>query len=274
MFNHKRDIRRIFESFTDRDFYTVIADFFELSAISFRNSVHLGKTRQVYEERYENIRQKYTEEQFHKFTEALGFLMDDIHASMDCGELCDWCGELYMESGTSNSRMGQFFTPYTVSKVTAQVAVREDEVRAKLNGNPDAVFTLYEPTCGAGGLIIAAIEKLMQLRINYAHNIFVDCGDIDSRCVHMTYLVLSVLGVPGVVRRGDALMLEYTEAWFTPAYVLNCAHFYRQIGDGSYPYTAVAVRPSGQSAVVVKSTAQPKTTTKTDKHGQYVLELF
>lgn len=286
MFEHKKDIRRIFEGFTDRDFYTVIADFFELSAISLRNSVHIGRTHGEYEERYARTVQKYTPEQFKMFATALGLLMDDIHASMDCGELCDWCGELYMESGTSNSRMGQFFTPYTVSKVTAQAAVREDEVRAKLNGNPDAVFTLYEPTCGAGGLIIAAIEKLMQMRVNYAHNVFVDCGDIDSRCVHMTYLVLSVLGVPAVVRRGDALMLEYTEAWFTPAYVLNCAHFYRQIGDGTYPYTAVAVKSISQpktAPIVAPKTDAPKNEggktaataqPKTDKHGQYVLELF
>ena len=38
MFTHKKDISRIFESFTDRDYYTVIADFFELSAISIRNA--------------------------------------------------------------------------------------------------------------------------------------------------------------------------------------------------------------------------------------------
>ncbi len=280
MFDHKKDIRRIFESFTDRDFYTVIADFFELSAISIRNAVHIGKTRAVYEERYKNTVEKYTHEQFRKFAEALGLLMDDIKASMECGQLCDWCGELYMESGTSNSRMGQFFTPYTVSKVTAEASVQESEIAAKLDGNPDGVYTIYEPTCGAGGLIIAAVEKLMRLGINYARNVFVDCGDIDSRCVHMTYLVLSILGVPAVVRKGDALMLEYTEAWFTPAYVFDCAHFYRQIGDGSYPYTAVVVKSAAQpkcapvQAAKVAVMPTPAPTAKTDKHGQYVLELF
>ena len=215
-------------------------------------------------------------EQFQKFATALGLLMDDIHRSMDTGELCDWCGELYMESGTSNSRMGQFFTPYAVSKVTAGVSVKADEIAAKLDGNPDGVYTLYEPTCGAGGLIIAAIDIIMHLGINYAHNIFVDCGDIDSRCVHMTYLVLSVLGVPAVVRKGDALMLEYSEAWFTPAYVLNCAHFYNQIGRGSYPYTAVVVvKPDSQPKSVPQQAAkvESKEPTPISKNGQYLLNF-
>jgi len=194
MFEHKKEIWRIFEGFTDRDFYSVLADFFELSAISLRNSVHIGRTHGEYEERYARTIQKYTPEQFKMFATALGLLMDDIHASMDC-------------------------------------------------------------------------------------------GDIDSRCVHMTYLVLSVLGVPAMVRRGDALMLEYTEAWFTPAYVLNCAHFYRQIGDGTYPYTAVAVKSTSQpktAPIVAPKTDAPKdeggrtaatAQPKTDKHGQYVLEF-
>lgn len=276
MFDHKRDIRRIFESFTDRDYYSVIADFFELSAISFRNSVHIGGIRDIYEERYKNIISKYNQEHFKAFATALGYLIDDIHRSMDDGILCDWCGELYMESGTSNSRMGQFFTPYEVSKVTAQMSVRKADIDAKLKDNPNAVFTLYEPTCGAGGLIIAAIETIMGFGINYAHNIFVDCGDIDGRCVHMTYLVLSVLGVPAVVRRGDALMLDYHEAWFTPAYVLNCAHFYSQVGHGSYPYTATVpkkyIEAEQQSKTkVIEPPKSPQPIQQVDKQGQYLL---
>lgn len=270
MFPNKGNIRRLFESIYDRDFYTVIADFFEMSAISIRNAVCIGKSRAAYETRYENTRKKYSDEQFHTFTRALGLLMQDINLSIENGDLSDWCGELFMESGTNNAKMGQFFTPYSVSKLTAQISVREEDITKKLNGNPDGVFTIYEPTCGAGGLIIAAIEKLMHLKINYAHNVFVDCGDIDGRCVCMTYLVLSVLGVPAVVRRGDALMLDYHEHWFTPAYVFNCAHFYKEIGDGSYPYTAVVSRPKQKSITPIAEPTKPQT----DKHGQYILNLF
>lgn len=277
MFDHKKDIHSILESgFTDRDYYTVLADFFEVSAISIRNSVHLGKTREVYEKRYEQIISKYSRVQFEALAIALGMLVTDIQQSVDDGSLCDWCGEIYMDSNTSNGRMGQFFTPYNVSRMIAQVSLKQEEIDAKLNLNPNAVFTIYEPTCGGGGLIIAAVEKLIQLRVNYSYNVFVDCGDIDARCVHMTYIALSLLGVPAVVRKGDALSLQYTEAWFTPAYVFNCAHFNKEIGDGSYPYTPVVVKPIAQpkSIPIQIAKAEVLQSPNVDKHGQYVLNLF
>ena len=281
MFDHKKDIHRIFEScFTDRDYYTVLSDFFEMSAISIRNAVNLGKSREVYEQRYKQIISKYSQEQFKSFTTALGLLITDIQKSMDDGSFADWCGEIYMDSHTSNARMGQFFTPYNVSRMMAQVSIQEDVISQKLDGNPDGVLPIYEPTVGAGGLIIAAVERLTQLHVNYAYNVFVDCGDIDARCVHMTYLVLSLLGVPAVVRKGDALRYQYTEAWFTPAYIFNCAHFNKEIGDGSYPYTPVVVKQIAQpkstpiQAEKIERQAEAIPTPKVDKHGQYVLNLF
>lgn len=110
----------------------------------------------------------------------------------------------------------------------ARINFPKDEVRAKLGDDPNRVLTIYEPTCGAGGIIVASIDVLNGYGVNYAWNVFVDCGDIDSRCVHMTYLTLSLLGVPAVVRLGDALAMEYREAWFTPAYLIAWPHFFLQ----------------------------------------------
>lgn len=264
----------IFQSFNDRDYYSVIRDFFELSAISIRNMVDI-RHRENYEERYKTVASGYSAAQIQKFATALGIFIDATQAAA-AGQapFCDWAGELYMESGTSNSRMGQFFTPYTVSQVLSRCSLHDDEIRTKI-GDGNGVFTVYEPTCGAGGLIVAAVEYLQQIGINYAHNIFVDCGDIDSRCVHMAYLTLSLLGVPAVVRLGDALMLEYKEAWFTPAYIFNCAHFLKQIGNGTYPYTATvpknAVKLQSKEPPTKPKPAVISPSPKTDKYGQLTL---
>lgn len=283
-FQRKKEIAAIFQSFSDRDYYSVIRDFFECSAIAVRDAVDI-RHREIYEERYKTISSGYSAEHLNKFKTALGILMDAIRAAA-AGDapFCDWCGELFMESGTSNSRMGQFFTPYTVSKVTAQGIISEKDVRAKI-GDGNGVFTISDSACGAGGLIVAAIEKLRTMGINYAHNVFVDCGDIDSRCVHMTYLTLSILGVPAVVRLGDALKLEYREAWFTPAYIFNCAHFLRQIGCGTYPYTATVPKSAAklqtkEPTPTTPPTNEPPTPKPTkpnrpapmvEKDGQYLL---
>lgn len=218
-FKHK-DISQIFDMVRDRDHYTVIRDFFELSAISIRNNFDHGNEYANLEKRYTEIAQGYKKEYLEGFATALGMLGKKIQDAVNGNApFADWAGELYMDSGTSNGKAGQFFTPYSVSQCMARINFPKDEVRAKLGDDPNRVLTIYEPTCGAGGLIVAAIDALNEAVVNYYWNAFVDCGDIDPRCVHMTYVTLSLLGVPAVVRLGDALMMEYRQAWFTPAYL-------------------------------------------------------
>ena len=130
----------------------------------------------------------------------------------------------------------------------------------------------------------ASIDVLNGYGVNYAWNVFVDCGDIDSRCVHMTYLTLSLLGVPAVVRLGDALAMEYRESWFTPAYLIAWPHFKRRIGQGKYPQSATVPKAPGllgiepKEAPAVAPTESPKNAPKTleiapkcDENGQMSL---
>jgi hypothetical protein len=134
----------------------------------------------------------------------------------------------------------------------SECTLDKDEVLGRFENDPDHVLTLYEPTCGAGGLIVASIDVLNGYGVNYAWNVFVDCGDIDSRCVHMTYLTLSLLGVPAVVRLGDALAMDYREAWFTPAYLIAWPHFKRRIGQGKYPQSATVPKAPGPTGTEPK----------------------
>lgn len=238
---HHKDIADILGSVRDRDHYTVIRDFFELSAISIRNNFDHGNEYANLEKRYMEIAQGYKKEYLEGFATALGMLGKKIQDAVNGNApFADWAGELYMDSGTSNGKAGQFFTPYSVSQCMARINFPKDEVLAKLGSDPNRVLTIYEPTCGAGGLIVAAIDALNEAGVNYSWNAFVDCGDIDPRCVHMTYVTLSLLGVPAVVRLGDALSIKYHRAWFTPAYIFNWPHFRKELNGGkrdSYPTT-------------------------------------
>ena len=242
---HHKDIADILGSVHDRDHYTVIRDFFELSAISIRNNFDFGPEHANFEKRYMEIAQGYKKEYLEGFAKALGLLGAKIRSAVEGNApFADWAGELYMDSGTSNGKAGQFFTPYSVSQCMARINFPKDEVLAKLGSDPNRVLTVYEPTCGAGGLIVAAIDALNEAGVNYSWNAFVDCGDIDPRCVHMSYVTLSLLGVPAVVRLGDALMMEYRQTWFTPAYLMAWPHFKRQIGRGNYPNSATVPKSS------------------------------
>ena len=269
------EIAKILNRIQGHDNYTVIRDFFEISAIAIRNNVDHGKERDSYEQRYLAIIEKYRKEDLSVFVEALGVFMGWIDKAMK-GDIPfrDFAGEIYMDSGTSNGQAGQFFTPYHISKLMAECNFDKDRLRAEIAEDPDRVITIAEPTCGAGGLIIAAIDVLKDAGINYSWNAFVDCGDIDARCVHMTYLTLSLLGVPAVVRRGDALMLDYSETWYTPAYIFAWPHFKSHLRGGKYPATPTVqeVSQEPQTAPVEEIPAvAPVPVSAIDENGQYSL---
>ena len=61
-FKHK-DISQIFDMVRDRDHYTVIRDFFELSAISIRNNFDHGNEYANLEKMYKEIAQEAAPEQ-------------------------------------------------------------------------------------------------------------------------------------------------------------------------------------------------------------------
>lgn len=234
------EIAKRLRSIHDRDYYSVLGDFFEASAISVKNAVDLND-RDFYENRFADIAKSYGEKGMKIFAECLSLFTDEIHKAIHGDAMFrDFAGELYMSSGTNSKGLGQFFTPYHVSRLMAECNIDKDRFLEEIEENPDRVITFYEPTCGAGGLMVAAIDVMHAAGINYAHNMFIDCGDIDPRCFHMSYLTLSLLGAPAVVRLGNAISMKYHRAWFTPAYILNWPHFRKELNGGkldSYPTT-------------------------------------
>lgn len=136
----------------------------------------------------------------------------------------DYLGELYMKSNTSNSKAGQFFTPYNISKLCAQMSISEAVVNEYIE--QDKILTLNEPACGSGGMILAAADVLYnQHHFNIARNMLVVCSDIDIRCVHMTYLQLGLAGIPAIVYQQDTLTMKTWERWSTPAYIMQYLRF-------------------------------------------------
>jgi hypothetical protein len=269
------EIAKRLRSIHDRDYYSVLGDFFEASAISVKNAVDLND-REVYEKRFADIAKSYGERGMKIFAECLSLFTDEIHAAIHGNAMFrDFAGELYMASGTNSKGLGQFFTPYHISHLMAKCSLEKDRFLGEIEENPDRVITFYEPTCGAGGLMVAAIDVMHAAGINYAHNMFIDCGDIDPRCFHMSYLTLSLLGAPAVVRLGDALAMKYHRAWFTPAYIFNWPHFRKELNGGkqdSYPTTPTKhANPDNKVETETKEELSAITEPTMDANGQYSL---
>ena len=213
------------------DTHTFLSDVFECSAISVSNRFDYVNYK-AREERYLQIINKYDKDTqtliVDIFARIYLLLTRQIYPNVGFN---DYLGELYMRSNTSNSSAGQFFTPYDVSKMSAKMTVNENIARGYME--QDKILTLNEPSCGSGGMIIATAEVLYrEYDFNIARNLLVVCSDIDSRCVHMTYLQLGLAGIPAVIYRQNTLTLETWEKWKTPSYIMQYSRFRNVLGGG------------------------------------------
>lgn len=205
-----------------RNRWEVLTDFFEISAITVSNRFDHTKADER-EKRYQQIIKSYNEEEMQLVTEAFArtfMLLTDMPRT---GKFDDYLGKLYMESATSNKSVGQFFTPYNLSQACARLTIDAERLKE------DKIYTMLEPTCGSGGMILAAVEDMHNKGFNYSYNLFVECGDIDSRCVHMTYLQLGLAGVPAAIYHRNGLTLETWDVWHTPALCMNWLRFRKYV---------------------------------------------
>ena len=196
----------------------VMTDLFTLMACAISNlcdGVHKGSREKLY---LDTIK-RYNEKERRIIADASAQLFDLLIKMSEPEEpFDDYLGKLYMMSNTSSSDAGQFFTPYDIARLTATVAV------PKFSAD-DKIITIDEPACGSGGMILAAVEILRNSGINYAERVFVHASDIDSRCVKMCYIQLSLAGVPAVIHQRDTLTMQTFDEWHTPAYLFNYLKF-------------------------------------------------
>lgn len=191
-----------------RSVSTVFNDFLTLICCSLAQTVYRSDNL---EQRYLNIIKTYTKEQAEEFSKLFAFLVLGLEQ-----ESQDFLGQVYMSLNLGSQANGQYFTPYSVSKFMAEINFTEIE---SLQNNQ--LITLSEPCCGSGALIIAFVQTLREHNINYQQKLFVEAIDISEMCFKMTYVQLSLLGIPAKVVQGDSLSLKFQQVLYTPFYFVN-----------------------------------------------------
>lgn len=188
---------------------TVFLDFLTLSMCSLAQPFYRS---QNLEQRYKNTICNYTKEQAEEFSKLLALLISALEEKHQ-----DFLGQVFSANNFGNARKGQFFTPYHVSKLMAQINFTDIENQLAENN----FVTLAEPCCGSGGIIIAFAEILKEQGYNYQHQLFVEAIDIDETCFKMAYIQLSILGIPARVMLGDTLAWKFQKVLYTPLYFVN-----------------------------------------------------
>ncbi len=143
------------------------------------------------ENRYLDITKKYNDSQLKKFVKLSTLLIDALNY-----ECKDILGEIYMKQNYSSKLAGQYFTPNEVAKICSLISVAK------------GTRTIYEPTCGSGGLIIETINRIKERNVNWQSEIEIIASDMDIHSVHMCYVQLSLLGTSAIVFQSNALEFE------------------------------------------------------------------
>ena len=192
--------------------YEVFTDWIRCCALAISNAVTVPgkKIRDDREKMYMDTVGRYTKGEVHMFPEMLALLAMALEKDMQ-----DVLGDIYMESGMGSKASGQFFTPFHLSELTAELSVR--------GADEDGKYRIAEPSCGGGGMIIATAKVLKSRGINYQKKMDVVAQDLDWKGVYMCYLQLSLLGIPAICAQGDTLAEPYVKGYpedrvlYTPA---------------------------------------------------------
>ncbi|MCI4031817.1 N-6 DNA methylase [Dickeya dianthicola] len=186
--------------------YQVFRDFVSCAAAALHNRVCMNDSL---EQAYMETIGRYEKDDVIRFSHLLSRIILGMHDAPR-----DFLGSVFMQLEFGDSCMGQFFTPWDISRMMAKIQLMG--VDALLKTKP--FVTLSEPACGAGCMILASAEELREQGFDPLHHLWVSATDIDSLAADMAFVQLSLAGIPAQVITGNALTRDCRRVLFTPAH--------------------------------------------------------
>lgn len=125
----------------------------------------------------------------------------------------DFWGSLAGEMETLDARLGQFFTPYEVCRLMAEMTTGDVGAAIAKRG----FFTVSEPAAGSGAMLLATADTIRRQGHDPETCMFVVATDLSDLAYRMCFLSLTGAGIPALVRHGNSLSGEVFDTSFTPA---------------------------------------------------------
>lgn len=185
-----------------RDFITLAASELDLARI--RTPENIEHSREICE--------KYSDSDIRNLHELFCLMVCALEAKFH-----DFLGAIFMELELGDDRNGQYFTPYHLQSLMAEMVLPDVEQTIRREG----FVTISDPASGSAGMIIACAENLLESGYNPSEQMYAHCVDIDPIAADMSFIQLSLLGIPAQVVTGNSLTLECSRARFTPVYYIN-----------------------------------------------------
>ena len=186
----KEFIKKFNEISAGYNSYTIWSDFIIMSACSIRNALPVGD-KEKYEEEYLTHVKHF--EHPEKIAELFGLTVLAIEENPDQ----DFLGNIFTRLKLNDSKLGQTFTPYHISKLMAKMnCIKQVE---------ESWISICDPCVGAGSMLIAAANVYKEMGINYQTSVFFVGQDINRILALTAYVQLSLLGCAGYVIVGNSL---------------------------------------------------------------------
>ena len=184
-----------------RSLHDVIRDFAELGRITIVNQLTPFYSQDA-EDIYLKTIKKYNSDEQSQLAQMLA--MVSMAHELQPG---DFLGETLMELSMGRKELGQFFTPYSLCRLNAELTLSADSV------NDKGYVSLSEPAAGGGGMVIAAHHRATELKVDlYAH-----CVELSNMTADLCYINLSAAGVAAHVTQGNTLSMKMGRSFPTPA---------------------------------------------------------
>ena len=153
-----------------RERHDVLADFLELAVCAVRKTtLPPGLAADAIEAAYMAVVKQSRPEDIRAMPQLLGIT---TMAVQEGG--CDFLGQVTSDLGLINGHMGQFFTPYDVSRAIAEISLLDVGQPIRENG----FVTVMEPASGAGGMVIAAADVIAKQGFDVGHQLYVEATDL------------------------------------------------------------------------------------------------
>ena len=176
----------------------------------------------IVKKRYLEIIGRYSKDEQQIFPELAAYTVMALEENSEQ----DFLGKMYMDLELGNRSSGQFFTPYNVCELMAEMTVQDAVEKISRQG----YVSINDPCCGAGATLIAganAIRKELEKdkqQLNYQNHVLVIAQDIDEIVALMCYIQISLLGWAGFVKVGNSITNPIStddsleNYWYTPMY--------------------------------------------------------
>jgi type I restriction-modification system DNA methylase subunit len=193
-------------------------------ALSISNTVD-NRYRDKRESAYMDIVHKYTKGEMQVFPQILG----EICLQLEQNPEQDLLGDLYMQLDLGSHWHGQFFTPYNICRMMADL-----QLPTELNFEDAKAVSITDCACGGGALLIASAHsyraKMAKIGLNAQDFVCVYAQDLSMVAALMCYIQISLQGYAGKIKIGDSLLhpmldsdngsdIWYTPMWFSDVWV-------------------------------------------------------